>query len=148
MDEAHHVPAFLRLTRPGAYEFLLHSVILACARGSLQLMVSLLRPLEIIEKFQELEWLQRGRMLKSALEPDPNSPWAVENTAHTKARNRYTNIHPWANNRIHLQVPPDHCDYINASPILLHGLKSGKDKRYIATQVLHPTILPTGSVQS
>ncbi|KAI9771467.1 MAG: hypothetical protein M1840_002087 [Geoglossum simile] len=105
MDEAHHVPAFLRLTRP-----------------------------EIIEKFQELEWLQRDRILKSTLEPGPDSPWAVENTAHTKARNRYTNVHPWANNRIHLQVPPDHCDYINASPILLRGLKSGEDKRYIATQ--------------
>ncbi|KAI9779593.1 MAG: hypothetical protein M1839_007258 [Geoglossum umbratile] len=105
MDEAYYVPAFLRLTRP-----------------------------EIMEKFQELEWLQRERILKSTLEPDPDSKWAVENTADTKVRNRYTNVHPWANNRIHLRVPPDHCDYINASPILLNGAKSGKDKKYIATQ--------------
>ncbi|KAH0566366.1 hypothetical protein GP486_000224 [Trichoglossum hirsutum] len=105
MDDAYCVPAFLRLTRQ-----------------------------EILERFQGLESLQRGRMLKSVQASDPDSPWAVEQTADTRARNRYTNVYPWANNRVHLQVPPDHCDYINASPIILHGSKPGKDKKYIATQ--------------
>jgi protein-tyrosine phosphatase len=105
-------------------------------------MVSLLRPLEITEKFQDLEWLQRERMAKSAQEPDLSSPWAVEHTPDTKARNRYTNVYPWANNRIHLQVPPEYCDYINASPIVLRSSKSGEDKKYIATQVRRLSICP------
>ncbi|KAH0537343.1 hypothetical protein FGG08_005859 [Glutinoglossum americanum] len=100
MDEAYCVPAFLRLSRQ-----------------------------EILEKFHELEWQQRDRILESTREPDPDSLWAVEQTADAKARNRYTNVLPWANNRIHLQVPPEHCDYINASPIIL-----SKGKKYIATQ--------------
>jgi hypothetical protein len=145
MDEAYCVPAFLRLTRQGAYKFYpAFGGQSWQARGRLQLMVSLLWPLEILERFQELEWLQRDRILKSAQVSDPDPRWAVEQTADTRTRNRYTNVYPWANNRIHLQVPPDHCDYINASPIVLHGSKPGKDKKYIATQVRHLSVSPYG----
>lgn len=51
------------------------------------------------------------------------------------ARNRYSNIAPWKSNRVHLDVPEPHCDYINASPIVLRSRRDGSVKRYIATQV-------------
>jgi protein tyrosine phosphatase len=34
------------------------------------------------------------------------------------------------------KIPEGHCDYINASPISLHNMKTGKEEKYIATQVV------------
>jgi len=45
------------------------------------------------------------------------------------------NVDPFASNRVKLRVPEGQSDYINASPIILRSSKSGREKRYIATQV-------------
>lgn len=50
-------------------------------------------------------------------------------------RNRYGNVDPYQANRVKLEVPEGHFDYINASPILLESTKSKTVLRYIATQV-------------
>lgn len=42
---------------------------------------------------------------------------------------RYTNIHPWAGNRVQLQVPEGVNDYINASPVALFST-SAKQRRF------------------
>ena len=62
------------------------------------------------------------------LEPDP-------------VLDRYNNVHPWANNRIKLQVPEGVNDYINASPVTLSStssiqssLKKGIQDKYICMQ--------------
>lgn len=54
---------------------------------------------------------------------------------------RYNNIHPWAYNRIKLQVPDGVNDYINASPVTLMStsskqstLKTGIQDKYICMQ--------------
>jgi protein-tyrosine phosphatase len=49
-------------------------------------------------------------------------------------RNRYVNVDPYQCNRVHLQVPEGHFDYINASPIVLTTTKSETELKYIATQ--------------
>ncbi|KAI9680841.1 MAG: hypothetical protein M1817_004281 [Caeruleum heppii] len=89
---------------------------------------------EIQEKFVELEWIQRKRLLDGRMTTDPLAPWATEQGPEVKARNRYLNVQPWRNNRIHLHVAPGQCDYINASPIIVTSTKSDQDTRYIATQ--------------
>ncbi|KAL1884121.1 hypothetical protein VTK73DRAFT_6790 [Phialemonium thermophilum] len=74
---------------------------------------------EITRRFQELVWLERERMLLSVQNPSPNFRWARVTGPHLKHLDRYMNIQPWHNNRIRLQVPEGHLDYINASPIVL-----------------------------
>ncbi|KAI9844902.1 MAG: hypothetical protein M1837_005188 [Sclerophora amabilis] len=91
-------------------------------------------PFEVKEKFEELEWMQRKRLLDGHQDPGPSSRWAREQAFEAKLRNRYMNVEPWANNRIHLKVPPDCCDYINASPIAVQSSKTKETTRYIATQ--------------
>ena len=86
------------------------------------------------EKFQELEWLQRTRLQQGQRQEDQDGPWIRESDQEVKLRNRYLNVQPWKNNRIHLKVPEEHCDYINASPISLQCSKTGRTKCYIATQ--------------
>lgn len=49
-------------------------------------------------------------------------------------RNRYMNVDPYQANRVHLEVPEEAFDYINASPIELKSTKSGTVLKYIATQ--------------
>jgi protein-tyrosine phosphatase len=41
---------------------------------------------------------------------------------------RYTNIHPWASNRVQLQVPEGFNDYINASPVTLTSTSATQKK--------------------
>jgi protein tyrosine phosphatase len=53
----------------------------------------------------------------------------------TASRNRYANVDPYLNNRVKLQVPEGHNDYINASPIVLKSTVSGTETKFIATQV-------------
>lgn len=91
---------------------------------------SLLRT-EIRQKWRMLDSLQKERFEDSKT---GTGPWAVIRTSEAISRNRYTNIYPWAENRIKLGVPEGKCDYINASPIILDHGEQG-DKRYIATQV-------------
>ena len=78
-----------------------------------------------------LDSLQKLRLEETKL---LTGPWAIIRTPEAISRNRYSNIYPWADNRIRLNVPPGKCDYINASPIVLEHGRQGV-KRYIATQV-------------
>ncbi|KAI9833827.1 MAG: hypothetical protein M1826_006350 [Phylliscum demangeonii] len=97
-------------------------------------MCTFLATTEIREKFQDLEWRERKRLLESRVGGDPSSRWMQEQEPEVKARNRYYNVQPWAKNRIHLRVGPEQCDYINASPIILQNHTTGHARRYIATQ--------------
>lgn len=71
--------------------------------------------------------------------PDPTvtsgSQWARMQGDEIARRNRYLNVDPYANNRIHLKVPEGHNDYINASPIVLGSREENNGKYFIATQV-------------
>ncbi|PYH41341.1 tyrosine protein phosphatase PTP1 [Aspergillus saccharolyticus JOP 1030-1] len=87
--------------------------------------------LEIHQKFEALEWMQGTRLLAAN---DPSHQWALEADPEVRARNRYMNVQAWAKNRIHLRVPEGECDFINASPIVLHDSVSQQARRYIATQ--------------
>ncbi|WEW55189.1 tyrosine protein phosphatase 1 [Emydomyces testavorans] len=89
---------------------------------------------ELRSKFEELEWLQRGRISSGLLAGDPSHQWALESSPEVRERSRYANVQAWANSRIHLKVPPGECDFINASPIELRVTKSQETARYIATQ--------------
>ncbi|KAK3321572.1 protein-tyrosine phosphatase-like protein, partial [Apodospora peruviana] len=99
---------------------------------------------EIMLKYQELTWLERSRWMQGAHNPSPDFKWARPQGAHLKKLDRYGNIQPWHNNRVKLQVPEGHIDYINASPITLvpstHPTSDGRTAdmreadRYIAMQ--------------
>ncbi|EAW09675.1 tyrosine protein phosphatase PTP1 [Aspergillus clavatus NRRL 1] len=90
--------------------------------------------MDIHQKFEELEWLQRTRISEGSMSNDPAHRWALEADPEVKARNRYLNVQAWANSRIHLRVPDGECDFINASPIILNDSVSQEERRYIATQ--------------
>ncbi|GAB1194655.1 hypothetical protein APSETT444_003901 [Aspergillus pseudonomiae] len=94
--------------------------------------------LEIHQKFEDLEWIQRTRLAEGMLANDPSHRWALEADPEVKARNRYMNVQAWANCRIHLRVNDGECDFINASPITLRDSVSQEERRYIATQVSMP----------
>ncbi|KAI7207944.1 receptor/non-receptor type protein-tyrosine phosphatase [Hortaea werneckii] len=93
-------------------------------------------------KYIDLEWAQRNRLLAGSQTPasadasttpatasPPASQWRrITNDPAVAERNRYMNVEPYAANRVKLNVAEGVCDYINASPITL-----GK-RRYIATQ--------------
>ncbi|KAL2023702.1 hypothetical protein VTK56DRAFT_1416 [Thermocarpiscus australiensis] len=74
---------------------------------------------EIMNKFSELVWRERHRIMQSITNPSPDFRWARVTGPHLKTLDRYMNVQPWHNNRIKLQVPEGHVDYINASPIML-----------------------------
>lgn len=61
--------------------------------------------------------------------------WRIDESDEVRARNRYSNISAFTENRVCLNVPEERCNYINASPIALKSRKDGAIKRYIATQV-------------
>ncbi|KAI0444686.1 protein-tyrosine phosphatase-like protein [Xylaria telfairii] len=69
----------------------------------------------IESKFQELIWLER---MRSHQGNSSNFQFARVLLPETKILDRYANIQPWANNRVHLPVPEGKLDYINASPII------------------------------
>ncbi|KAG0642863.1 protein-tyrosine phosphatase-like protein [Tuber brumale] len=83
---------------------------------------------DIRRKFLDLELLQNER-----LHDNEDAQWKIDDSNEVRIRNRYCNIAPWDSNRVRLRVPTEHCDYINASPIVLKG-RNGSIKRYIATQ--------------
>ncbi|CCX33241.1 Similar to Tyrosine-protein phosphatase 3; acc. no. P32587 [Pyronema omphalodes CBS 100304] len=60
--------------------------------------------------------------------------WRIDESDEVRARNRYSNISAFTENRVCLNVPEERCNYINASPIALKSRKDGAIKRYIATQ--------------
>jgi protein-tyrosine phosphatase len=90
----------------------------------------LTRP-ELRKKFHELEWQQRERHGRAPI--DPEGRYARLQGDEVARRNRYFNVDPYAHNRVRLLVPAGESDYINASPVTLHGT-DGAEKRYIATQ--------------
>ncbi|KAH9904456.1 phosphatases II [Xylariomycetidae sp. FL2044] len=88
-------------------------------------------------KFRELHSQERVRLQQSAQNPSPSFQFARITAPEAKLLDRYMNIHPWANNRVKLQVPEGHLDYINASPIVLESPLKPKERpphRYIAMQ--------------
>ncbi|KAI1409299.1 phosphatases II, partial [Hypoxylon sp. FL1857] len=92
---------------------------------------------DIEAKFQDLNWAERFRLQESMQNPSPNFQFARVPAHETKTLDRYANIQPWANNRVKLQVPEGHVDYINASPIVLRSPLDPEGKpphRYIAMQ--------------
>jgi protein-tyrosine phosphatase len=81
----------------------------------------------------------RNERLSSSKQGNSDSEWARLDP--DPVLDRYNNIHPWANNRIKLQVPEGVNDYINASPVTLvstsgkqSALKSGVQDKYICMQ--------------
>jgi protein-tyrosine phosphatase len=72
--------------------------------------------------------------MQGTLDASPDHPWASAQGPHTRQLDRYVNIHPWKNNRVHLRVPEGKNDYINASPIVLKSSRTGKESKYIAMQ--------------
>lgn len=88
-------------------------------------------------KFADIIKLENDRL--AVARQDPNSKWA--RMASDSTLDRYSNIHPWANNRVKLQVPDGVNDYINASPVTLTStsevqstLKKGIQDKYICMQ--------------
>ncbi|KAL2194854.1 protein-tyrosine phosphatase-like protein [Corynascus similis CBS 632.67] len=79
---------------------------------------------EILNRFSELVWRERNRLMLSITNPSPDFRWARVTGPHLKTLDRYFNIQPWHNNRIKLRVPEGHIDYVNASPIVLEPLPS------------------------
>jgi protein-tyrosine phosphatase len=63
------------------------------------------------------------------------------NTEEYAPRNRYANVDPYLANRVKLEVPEGHNDYINASPIVLTTTNSKSALKYIATQVCWNTCI-------
>ncbi|MCJ1404635.1 hypothetical protein MMC11_007861 [Xylographa trunciseda] len=89
---------------------------------------------EIQARFEDLTWQQNNRIAQGRINMDPSFPWAQHHTKDTKTRNRYADIWPWANSRVHLKVQEGECDYINASPISIGSFQDSTEMRYIATQ--------------
>jgi protein-tyrosine phosphatase len=90
--------------------------------------------IDIQLKFQDLVWMERNRLAQGALSESPDHQFAIHQEPNSKHLDRYSNIMPFNNNRIRLQVPEGHNDYINASPIILKSRKTGIETRYIAMQ--------------
>ncbi|KAH7137965.1 tyrosine-protein phosphatase 2 [Dendryphion nanum] len=89
---------------------------------------------DIRDKFQDLEWRQRDRLQPSNGETEQTSQFLRCVGDDVASRNRYANVDPYQSNRVKLQVPEGHSDYINASPIVLESTKSKKLIKFIATQ--------------
>lgn len=85
----------------------------------------------------DFEWEHRRRLAAGAqpsAEGEEPSQWARCGGDEVVVRNRYANVDPWQSNRVKLQVPDGHSDYINASPIVLESTASRVVTKFIATQ--------------
>ena len=93
---------------------------------------------EIQNSFTDLGWAQSERLHKglAAWQSPGSTQWARATGEDVIKRNRYANVEVFVNNRVKLNVPEGHSDYINASHIRLRNTKSDTEKYYIATQVL------------
>lgn len=78
--------------------------------------------------------MNRLRDSMAATDSEQPTQWAHCSGHVYASRNRYMNVHPYQANRVHLGVPEDAFDYINASPITLKSSKLGTVLKYIATQ--------------
>ena len=78
--------------------------------------------------------MNRVRDGMTAIDTEQPPQWARCSGDAYAPRNRYMNVDPYQANRVHLDVPEDAFDYINASPIALKSTKSGTVLKYIATQ--------------
>jgi len=94
---------------------------------------------DLYEKYAELAALETDRLLTKNTNSSPTNPWARLDT--DPVLDRYSNIHPWANNRVHLKVPEGCNDYINASPVSLvptaskqSDLTKSTEDKYICMQ--------------
>jgi protein-tyrosine phosphatase len=94
---------------------------------------------EISDRFFELSQLEGARIAEKFRNPSQDGQWARLDA--DPALDRYHNIHPWANNRVHLKVPEGYNDYINASPITLDSESDTQEEvdasakaRYICMQ--------------
>ncbi|KAI8939446.1 hypothetical protein NX059_003226 [Plenodomus lindquistii] len=87
-------------------------------------------------KWARLDWTQMDRLRDSAqaIGAEHPSQWARCSGDDYALRNRYANVDPYQANRVRLDVPEGHFDYINASPVVLETTKSQTPLRYIATQ--------------
>ncbi|KAF3004841.1 hypothetical protein E8E13_004628 [Curvularia kusanoi] len=94
------------------------------------------KPVTLDTKWNDLEWAQMNRMREgmAATDAEQPAPWARCSGDQWAPRNRYMNVDPYQANRVHLDVPEEAFDYINASPIELKSTKSGTVLKYIATQ--------------
>ena len=111
------MPSFLELSDSGKFNN--SSLHLSPASQDIYTNRSLSCFLEIENKFQEIIWLERKRLLEATQNPSRDFRWARVVGPHLRTLDRYGNIQPWHNNRIKLQVPEGKIDYINASPIVL-----------------------------
>jgi protein-tyrosine phosphatase len=125
-DSPPKMPSFLTLGQDGK----LRSTPVACHLLKLEL--------EMREKYDELVRMENERLASSKNGPG-DCQWARLDP--DPVLDRYTNIHPWANNRIKLHVPDGINDYINASPVTLtstsakqNDLKSDIPVKYICMQ--------------
>lgn len=79
--------------------------------------------------------MDRLRDSAQAIGAEQPSQWARCCGEDYALRNRYANVDPYQANRVRLEVPDGHFDYINASPVVLETAQSKTALRYIATQV-------------
>lgn len=86
--------------------------------------------------------MDRLRESAPAAGAEPQSRWVRCIGEDFAMRNRYVNVDPYQANRVRLEVPEGHFDYINASPVLLETTKSHAVLKYIATQVSTPETRP------
>lgn len=100
---------------------------------------------EVSQKFLKIEERELVRMreaLASNTNYDDQSSDRFRVAGIEKgSKNRYNDIYPFEHSRVRLQdVPPGHCDYINAS----HVKAELSNKRYIATQAPVPATFEVG----
>ncbi|KAH7095326.1 protein-tyrosine phosphatase-like protein [Paraphoma chrysanthemicola] len=84
-------------------------------------------------EMSQIERLRDGLLAQANGTEQPHE-YARCNTEEYAPRNRYANVDPYQANRVKLEVPEGHNDYINASPIVLVTTKSQTPLKYIATQ--------------
>ncbi|KFX94522.1 hypothetical protein O988_06256 [Pseudogymnoascus sp. VKM F-3808] len=87
---------------------------------------------ETIQKFKELNWLERTRAAEGRTTED--SKWARCDADMTAGLDRFGDIFVWKNNRVKLHVPSEMNDYINASPITMKSPRTPLESKYIAMQ--------------
>lgn len=127
-SEDRSIPRFLQQSSTGE-PFSLRSLARAYALFLHPILIGRLFP-EIQRKFEDLLWHQAQRTESG------DERWGIEeDNPEARKRNRYTNIWPWNGNRVRLDVPAPHSDYINASYIELKSKRDDSTKRYIACQV-------------
>ncbi|KAK4063855.1 hypothetical protein Trihar35433_8563 [Trichoderma harzianum] len=96
---------------------------------------------EMDSKYSKLDWEGHLRATQSMRDNKLGDvQWTMYKHPDTHEKmDRYTNIMPWAHNRVKLQVPENEFDYINASTITLTSSNSSQPPlHYIAMQA--PTI--------